>query len=572
MNEILTITIAKQVFHIEKDAYHTLDAYLKSIRNKFQSYPDKDEIVFDIEARIAEHLKNKNPDQVVAFEDVKKIIAEMGQPEDIDDNQEQKSKSESKSESQSGPRRLYRNMDDALIGGVGSGIASYFGIDPLIVRLILVASLFAGGSGIIIYILFWILTPEANTPTEKLQMQGKPVTIESVKEMAEKGAENIKKSTLAKKIGRVIAAVFTTIGKIIKVIIKVIAFIVGLAILIAGTVAAVALCIAFVTTLVNAQSPYVDSPFLQSLSASMFFIITTLGFIFLFVLALFLFFLGKIILSGKNTIPSRVGFTLLGIWLGAAILLTALVPRLINDYKNFTANNPEYRQETRTVALPQFHSMIIPHSYDVTLIQSPVQEVKISAKAKDLDDITLQVEDGVLTLKQEKKFSICIFCFDNDAELEIRIPHIEKIAAYNSSRVTTSQFNFNNLALDVSNSSRVTLEKITANTINTELENSALVEATGAVKTLNVQAENSSSLRAFDLIAEDVKVRATNSSRVRVNAVKTLEVDASNSSKIDYVGSPTIKERLSNSSRLAPRFSPNPPSEHDFPDFEEYDW
>jgi len=90
-------------------------------------------------------------------------------------------------EEDKGVKKLFRNSEDRVLGGVSSGIAAYFGTDPTVIRLLFVLSIFLGGAGIILYIILWIITPEARTITEKMQMQGEPVTLSNIE-------TNIKKS------------------------------------------------------------------------------------------------------------------------------------------------------------------------------------------------------------------------------------------------------------------------------------------------------------------------------------------------------------------------------------------
>ena len=77
-------------------------------------------------------------------------------------------------------RKLYRNKEGRVIAGVASGISAYFGIDKLIIRLLLLVSIFLGGFGIIFYFVLWIITPEAVSITEKMKMEGEPITLSNI--------------------------------------------------------------------------------------------------------------------------------------------------------------------------------------------------------------------------------------------------------------------------------------------------------------------------------------------------------------------------------------------------------
>lgn len=186
MNKTITSNIAGYVFHIDENAFDKLDAYLNTIRSYFKDSQGKDEIIADIEARLAEMLHERIGDmkKVVTMEDVNQVILVMGQPEAfIDDDPENAAWTEQKSErrSSTGPKRLFRDPDNRVIGGVCSGVSAYLGIeDPIWLRLALAISFFAFGSGFLLYLILWIIMPEAKTTAEKLQMRGENVTVSNI--------------------------------------------------------------------------------------------------------------------------------------------------------------------------------------------------------------------------------------------------------------------------------------------------------------------------------------------------------------------------------------------------------
>jgi len=183
MNKTVNINLAGIFFHIDEDAYIKLQRYLEAIKRSFTDSQGRSEIIADIEARIAELFSErmKHDKQVIGNKEVEEVITIMGQPEDylVDDEIfEDQPKQQSKS---SGSKKLYRDTDNSYIGGVASGLGHYLGIDAIWVRLIWI--LFAIGSGgtfILIYILFWVLVPEAITTADKLTMTGEPVNISNI--------------------------------------------------------------------------------------------------------------------------------------------------------------------------------------------------------------------------------------------------------------------------------------------------------------------------------------------------------------------------------------------------------
>ena len=189
MNKTLTINLGGNVFHIDEDAYIVLHEYLDSLKNYFRDQEGSAEILADIEDRIAEIFGANHPDprQVVTLAEVNDVIAIMGRAADIDPDHETALPGEEK-----GPKRFFRDPVERVIAGVCSGIAAYFHIDPVWVRLLFVLFVGAGGTGILFYLVLWIVIPEAKTTSERLEMRGKKINVPNIQhsikeEMAELG-------------------------------------------------------------------------------------------------------------------------------------------------------------------------------------------------------------------------------------------------------------------------------------------------------------------------------------------------------------------------------------------------
>ncbi|MBL4593362.1 MAG: PspC domain-containing protein [Flavobacteriales bacterium] len=246
MNQTVTVNISGIVFHIEVDAYEELKKYLNKIKSYFKNSEECNEIMTDIEARIAELFNEKisSDSQVIQSQDVEEVITIMGKPEqyvdeDEDEPQPQESFS-SKQRTYSTAKKLFRDPDDRMIGGVASGIAAYFGIETIWLRLFFVVALFVG-FGFLLYIILWIVMPEAKTASDKLQMKGDPVNIDNIsktfKQEADRVSENLKKNgqQYGKKAETAFEAFFSFLFQIFKGIFKVLGKIVGVVFLIVGT-------------------------------------------------------------------------------------------------------------------------------------------------------------------------------------------------------------------------------------------------------------------------------------------------------------------------------------------------
>lgn len=194
MNKTVNINLGGMFFYIDEDAYQKLSRYFDAIKRSLSNTSGEDEIIKDIEMRIAELLneKLKNEKQVVSLLDIDSVIAVMGQPEDYIIEDEPKSFNDSNFKTTTRNKKLYRDGEKGMIGGVAAGLGHYFGIDKVWIRVVLLLLIFAGfGTGIIAYIILWIVTPEAQTTSEKLEMTGEPVNISNIEKKVRQEFETV---------------------------------------------------------------------------------------------------------------------------------------------------------------------------------------------------------------------------------------------------------------------------------------------------------------------------------------------------------------------------------------------
>lgn len=193
MNKTISVNIGGRVFNIEEDAYEKLNKYLRTIRSYFTANDSADEIISDIELRIAELFAERTTalKQAITLNDVDEIIAVMGQPEDyVDEGAEDTSYTFRSTTSRS--KRVFRDPDNKVIFGTCSGISAYFGWDPIILRAIFAILFVFFGSGLLVYIILTIIIPKAKTTAEKLEMRGEPVTVENISKKVSESFEDVK--------------------------------------------------------------------------------------------------------------------------------------------------------------------------------------------------------------------------------------------------------------------------------------------------------------------------------------------------------------------------------------------
>lgn len=447
MNKTININLGGFFFHIDEIAYQKLKRYLEAIAKSLSDDPQgKNEIIADIEARISELLSEKITDtrEVVNEADIDNIIKIMGQPEDYADAEEAYSDSSySYNRNKSSGKKLFRDGEDKFLGGVASGLAHYFDLDTIWVRLGLLALLFFGGFSVLLYVILWILLPEAKTTAEKLQMEGEPVNIdniekkirekfnnvsENVKEVANQASEKIKEGAheFSSKINKTFSGktqknnglndFLNTIGKLCMAIFKVIGKFIGIIILIFSAAVILTLIIGGFSVgsleWLNVDNGYISyPPFFQDALLPIW-LLTLCSFFLIGIPFLVLFILGlRILSSSVKKLNKPASLTLLGIWIVAllAIIFTAIEHGtsyssygVITEKKelNLVAN------DTLTLKMVNDDTLLYRHNLRRS---SGKEEVLINGEKKVYSsNITLHVEksnsdDGYLIIQKKSR-------------------------------------------------------------------------------------------------------------------------------------------------------------------------
>ncbi len=250
MKKAIKINISGVIFHIDEDAYEKLRKYLDNVTLYFENREGGREIVQDIEARIAELLQDrvKEHKQVVTISDVEEVVAIMGDPSDFAEETEDEGETseEGQTAAEKAPprrsRRLYRDPDNSVLGGVCGGLGSYLGIDPVILRIIFVILLIVGhGVWGLVYLVLWIAIPKATTIAQKLEMKGEQVNISNIEKRVKEEYEDVKsniknihKTKTYRETTNVVNEIFSVLGKILLVVLKVIVVVLGFVFIFAG--------------------------------------------------------------------------------------------------------------------------------------------------------------------------------------------------------------------------------------------------------------------------------------------------------------------------------------------------
>ncbi|MBL6448009.1 PspC domain-containing protein [Fulvivirga sp. 29W222] len=433
MKKNISINISGIIFHIEEDAFEKLRDYLDSINRYFSSFEGSQEIIADIESRIAEIFlaKLNEGKQIINTEDVDSLIATMGSIKDFQAVEEQDTPDEGQKHSGSQQesdqswsdttsrkmyrdekrkllagvcagmahyfnidplwirlitiilflgsygglilayiilwvvlppsydlsedkklKKMYRNPDGKVIAGVSSGVATYFGVDVVVIRVLFVIFTFLGGSGLLAYIILWIILPEAKSITDKVQMQGDPVTLSNIESNIKKGlhVEEGEENILIKILlfpFRLIAAIINGLGKalgpIMLFLVEFIRVIAGVIFIITGVSAVLAMVIALGAFLGIFTTGFLYDPAfggyenmglpLDLITDSFPTFTSIAAFLVITVPSIFLILLGASIIGKRIIFNATVGWSLFAIFIISGIVVSANIPRIVYNFR-----------------------------------------------------------------------------------------------------------------------------------------------------------------------------------------------------------------------------------------------
>jgi phage shock protein PspC (stress-responsive transcriptional regulator) len=242
MKKTIDINLAGLRFSLDEDAYQRLQAYLRALETQLAQTVGKEEILADIEGRIAElfTVDLNTGKQVINLAEVDAVISTMGAPEDFAGDDAEGGRVAGDWQpvgvEESGKKRLFRDADDRVVGGVASGLAAYFELDPVVVRLLWAASIFLGGLGVWLYLIMWVVVPPARTTADRLRMRGEKVNWKNIQKTVEDElngvADRVDRFARGEKMGRsqgarVANEIVQTTGQVLVYILKFVAKFIG---------------------------------------------------------------------------------------------------------------------------------------------------------------------------------------------------------------------------------------------------------------------------------------------------------------------------------------------------------
>jgi phage shock protein PspC (stress-responsive transcriptional regulator) len=351
MNKTIIININGTVFHIEEDAYEILKNYMTDVKRHFLYSADSHEITTDIENRIAEMFSEILTDskQVIVEEDVKQVIEQMGSVKDFENAEadEPTSAGNNFNYTNTGSRTLFRDPDDHLLGGVCSGLANYFNIQAVWVRLLFAAAVAFFGTGVLLYAILWIVIPRAITRADRMAMKGEKLNLQGFKNNFDEELSSVRShmanlhaeaKPLIYKLRDFISEFFYHLGQFFrvfgKVLIKVFGIIILLSCLGGAITMVVFLCMA--TIWADSHSGMFSRDVMSSEYANRIFVA---GFVAALLPLVAIFLLTVKAIFNARTIDRSIGSVIFIIWLFAVGVLVFYGTRVASGFKSSASFN-----------------------------------------------------------------------------------------------------------------------------------------------------------------------------------------------------------------------------------------
>ena len=484
MNKTIIININGIVFHIEEDAYEILKEYMTNVKRHFLNSADSLEITTDIENRIAEMfseiLTHENK-QVIVEQDVQSVIDQMGTVEEFDEIYEDSNTTSANAYAyNTGQRRLFRDPDDHLISGVCAGIANYFNIEPLWIRLAFALSFFFAGSGLLLYAILWIVIPRAATRADRMAMKGEKLNLQGFKNNLEEELSTVrahldnlhqearpaiyKMRDFASDFFHHLGLFFSGAGK---VLVKIIGIVILLAFF-AGAIALIILLISFIGFDAARYNHLFPFTIIENHHANSIFVAAFLT-AFIPVVSIILLLISAVF--NTQSIGRSMGSTLLVIWvcsLGVLVFYVAKVGANFRESASFTQttslkpvpgnlyylklNNVKYLTHDDSVRLDikgHFHNMILtndgdddiePHNVNINIVRSDINQPELvesfTAKGRDYESALLNARntkyiysqsDSVLTFDDKLQREKNEEWHDEEVHLTLKLPLNAKV-------------------------------------------------------------------------------------------------------------------------------------------------
>lgn len=562
MKKTLTINLNGTVFNIDEDAYELLDDYLRNLRIYFRKDESSNEILADFEARIAELFNERLRlgYTVISIDQVRDIIEKIGNPEDfddVDDSRDEETSGSKSAKSASGEKkkakkRLHRDVDDKMFGGVCSGIAAYFGWDVTPIRIIFVILTFVSSFWLIpVYLLLWIFVPAARTAEQKLEMRGEEVTVENIGKTVAEPPVNKQRSAGDSFLDFLVS--------VLKIGLVGLGIIIGLPLIFALVIAIIVL----VALLFGGLSiPIVGLDWINgglfTLTHPVF---SVLSIVILLGVPLFSLIYSIVAYFGKfKPIPKSVKITSLIVWIVALVYICSygveFNPGKFAKNGNWVINwgNGNHHGENvehgngemidLNLTIPAFDELKLDNNLfaNVILVQAKgdSSSMLINTDSNIADKITWEVEDSVLRLSTKDNLVLNPV---NSIIIKITTPGLKSVKMRSVGSVTVeNQMIVDSLYVKMEGAGNFIADSLVLNNLIANVKGVGSMTVGGKVTKAEYKLEGAGKIGAIGLEADTVIAKLEGVGSIRSNPVNHIKASVDGVGKITYKNEPKSKD------------------------------
>lgn len=548
MKRTFTVNLNNTVYHIDDDAYDLLRKYLAEVESRLSSDEQK-EVMGDIEARVSELFAERlqRGKNVINIKDVEEIIHILGKPNQFaeDEGTEQEAyDSDHSSSKRKGKRKYYRDHDNAVLGGVASGLAALLGWDIVLVRILLVIIVFLGyGTIIPIYLLVWLIAPSAKTIAQKLEMQGEDVTAERIKEEI----NNLKNYMESDKFKESATGVGNRLGEVFRILFKIVVGFIGI---VMGFVGLILLGVLLLVLSFAIFEPSMFSGFIPDLG------LLTPARAILMIIALLLIVGIPILMiiswavksnTGKRA-KSRTSVWMLSIlWILSIFMFAGLGARTVftlnrGDFDNLDLywSDEDGMPVDEMRQFERFQGIEVNGNIKLELVDDSVQTVKVSAQPNVLSQITTVVENGVLKISTQR------FNFNRHVTVYVSASQLQTLSVNGASKITSNgKVTTDQLHVKITGASKVDLDVAVGQTLEVEMSGASKADIDGHAYRLKVDVSGASKLDVEELLVRNAVINGSGASKIEANVTDSLEVEVSGASQFKAKNKPIYLKQKS---------------------------
>jgi phage shock protein PspC (stress-responsive transcriptional regulator) len=551
MQKTVQITLDGQIFFIEEEAYQKLEEYLESIKTLFIHDEDQQDIINDIEARIAEifleQLSNKK--QSLSISDINLMISQMGDKQDFmnEDTTNSSQETHTFNQSDTSNKKLFRDPDDVVLAGVCSGIAAYFGLDPVLIRILFGISIFVYGWGILFYLFLAIIIPKAENTSDKLRMKGKPVNLKKIEDEVKQSVQRLRQKKSSDDTSSRINDLFNFISSLFQGVIallsKVIPFIsklIGIVIIIVS-VALIGIWSFLATTILfNSNAPWIDQSLISTIPQPELYILIVCAYFAFMIPTIAITCLGVAMIKQKK-IFSTAGIIVATIaWFIAISVGGAIGTRVFPDIQKSIKSFEESYNSTKIEKIydiTDFTKIDIGGNRKVRISQADDYFVKIIAPQTVLERENVSVVNKELRI--DRSDILCFFCFEpySDVIVEIQLPDLTKVDFSGAVSADILDFDLKELEIELSGASNLDAN-INASFVIIDLSGSSDVKLNGESNNTSIELSGASKVNGIDYKTSQVIIDMSGASQTQLQIIDSVIGDLSGASKLKLIGEP----------------------------------